>query len=241
MNGLFCSMELHVTIVYADAWPALFPIGFVALVITIVIIAVYVNYKMEKKRTEDLRVLANSLSFDFFPEGDDSAINALGAFQLFQIGRAKKIKNLMQGNAMGLTISLFDYTYVTGSGKQQQTVTQSVFVARRAGMDLPMFNLRPKSFWDRVGHFFGAKDIDFETHSAFTRLYLVKGNDEPEIRAVFSDAALDFFATHPNLHVEGNAERLMYYRGERVKPEKLKDFMVEGFEALKLFPSTDQE
>ena len=170
--------------------------------------------------------------------GTDVQIADMNAFHLFQIGRAKTIKNFMQGAAQGLTISLFDYSYVIGSGKHQQTIVQSVFVALRAEMRLPSFSVRPKSFWDRIGHWFGTKDIEFESNAAFTKACLVKGSDEVAIRAVFTDPLLDYLAAHPNVQLEGNGERLMFYRGARVKPEQIREFMAEGFAVLGLFPET---
>ena len=102
----------------------------------------------------------------------------------------------------------------------------------------PAFSVRPKSFWDRVGHWFGSKDVEFESHPAFNSACLVKGNDDVAIRAAFTEPLLDYLVVHPNVQLEGNGERLMYYRGARVKPEQLRDFMAEGFEVLNLFPAT---
>src|SRR5207247_2017681 len=83
---------------------------------------------------------------------------------------------------------------------------------------LPAFSVRPKSFWDRIGHWFGTKDVEFESHAAFNGACLVKGSDDVAIRAAFTEPLLDYLVAHPNVQLEGKGERLMYYRGERVKP-----------------------
>jgi hypothetical protein len=237
-HDLYAALFAHGGVLFAkDDFPAFVaPVAIVALVIIGVIVALVVNARWERQRTEALAAVAAGLGFDFFPKGDDRLVGEFGPFHLFQIGRAKTIKNFMQGAAQGLTISLFDYFYTTGSGKSQHTTVQSVFVAHRAGMNLPAFSVRPKSFWDRIGHLFGTKDVEFESHPAFNKTCLVKGTDDVAIRAVFSEPLMDYFVAHPKVQVEGTGERLMYYRGERVKPEKLRDFMAEGFEVLNLFP-----
>lgn len=214
----------------------LIPLAIFGVIIVAVAISMYFTARWEKQRTEALRVVADGLGFEYWPRGSDALVGEFGPFHLFQIGRARTIKNFMQGAAQGLTISLFDYSYVIGSGKHQQTIVQSVFVAHRAGMNLPSFSVRPKSFWDRIGHWFGTKDIEFESNPAFNNAFLVKGSDDVAIRAAFTDPLLEYLVTHPNVQLEGNGERLMYYRGARVKPEQMRDFMAEGFAVLGLFP-----
>ena len=59
-----------------------------------------------------------------------------------------------------------------------------------------------ESFWDRVTHWFGAKEFEFETHPEFTKIYIVKGTDEEGIRAIFTDSVLEYFGSRPNRQVE---------------------------------------
>ena len=50
----------------------------------------------------------------------------LDRFTLFSQGRSRQIKNFMYGQAQGVKAAVFDYIYVTGSGKSQQTHYQTV-------------------------------------------------------------------------------------------------------------------
>src|SRR5438105_4494701 len=99
---------------------------------------------MEKKRTEAFAALAQELNFEFSPKGNAKLLSDLGSCHLGSLGHSKQIKNLLKGRAQGLEICIFDYKYVVGSGKSQQTYQQSVFVARAGDMDLPKFTMRPE-------------------------------------------------------------------------------------------------
>jgi hypothetical protein len=214
-------------------------IGFIVFIIAMVIIAAIVNYYQEKKRTEAIRDLARQLSFDFSPMGNPELMAHLGGFHLMGIGHSREIHNLLQGSAGELQISIFDYRYVTGSGKQRRTWQQSVFVAQRLGMDLPTFSMRPESIWHKIGHLFGMNDINFETHPRFSGRYLLKGPDEGSIRELFRPEVLEYFEERTGLNIEGAGSLLLYATYKRLDPAKIRDFMAEGFDILKLLqPAT---
>jgi hypothetical protein len=220
---------------------AYFIIGILAVIITVAIIAAVVNHQLEKKRTEAFQKLAEEMSFEFFPAGAAGMQEELGEFHLFNIGRGKVIKNHLQGKAGGTELNIFDYRYIVGHGKHQQTVSQSVFVARSEGMNLPLFSMRPESIWHKLGNLFGLHDIDFESHPIFSRRYLLKGPDETAIREVFQPPILEYFEAHQGLNVEGIGDLLIYSTYKRLKPEKIRDFMAEGFAILKLFQPAEEQ
>ena len=71
----------------------------------------------------------------------------------------------------------------------------------------------------------------------FSKKYLLRGEDEQTIRALFTDAVLTFFAAHPDrVLLEGSDDQLILYRsGIRIEPENIPAFMKEGFEVFRLF------
>jgi hypothetical protein len=231
------SVHLSPIPLFADGgFPALlFPLAFVGFFVAVVVGIMILVARYERKRTEALKAVAADLNFEFFPGGNATTLAELSGFGLFQLGRSRALTNLMQGEAESLSISLFEYAYTTGSGKQQHRHVQTVFVAHQAGMQLPGFTLRPQSFWHRVGNLLGSKDIAFDTHPTFSKNYILNGSDEDAIRAVFTETVLDYFSTHLDLHIEVNGERILYYRSDRAKPEEFRDFMAKGFEILNVF------
>lgn len=192
----------------------------------------------EQQRTEAFRLLANEFSFEFFPLGDSGYFDSMNLLHLFSQGRNRVWSNLMRGEAGGLSVSIFDYSFTTGSGKSRRVHRQTVICFHFDEPKLPTFSLRPESFWHKVGGLLGVKDIDFQSHPRFSSSYLLQGADEEEIRKVFTHSVLDFFESNRNLCVEAMGGRLFHYApGVRVNPKDVRDFMARGFEILKQFRS----
>lgn len=80
-------------------------------------------------------------------------------------GRAHHI---VQGDIGGRNAKIFDYVFVTGSGKSSTTHEYSV-VCFYLGQAFPKFQLTPHTFWDKVSALFGARDVqigdpEFDKH-----------------------------------------------------------------------------
>ena len=207
-------------------------VGVIALVGGIL----YASYVAEKKRTEALQKVAGEMGFDFLPKGDGPFLESLKSFHLFSQGHSKKLLNLMRGTAHDLEVAIFDFRYVTGSGKHSHTWNQTVIAFRFAGEALPTFSLRPQNFGHRISKLFGYQNIDFETHTGFSRRYLLRGDQEQAIRDLFTTEVLDFYEGKPGLSTEGSGNLLLFYRhSKKVRPEQIRTLMEEGFGVLSLF------
>jgi hypothetical protein len=209
--------------------------GFVLLCAVIGVIAANI---FEKKRREALRALANELNLEFYEYGRTDLLTILSPLQLFNLGRSRYIRNLIRAEAGGIQLDIFDYRYVTGSGKHQQTSHYSVLTARADGLKLPQFSLKPASLMNKIGNWLGFRDISFDTHTKFSKLYRLEGANEPAIRDVFQPQVLEYFEEHPGLHVEGAGDLLVYFVSQRLAVAKIRDFMGDGFTMLNLFRAT---
>jgi hypothetical protein len=89
--------------------------------------------------------------------------------------------------------AVFDYIYVTGSGKSQQTHYQTVVYLEPVNLALPMFSLRPETLFHRMLSAFGYQDIDFGQRPEFSKQYILRGQNELAIRQTFNDRVLSFF------------------------------------------------
>ena len=143
-----------------------------------------------KKRREAMLEAAESMGLTFFPDGDPSLLNQLSAFKLFNQGRGRKMKNLIQGDSGEVNIAIFDYQYTTGSGKHSQTHVQSVVALQSSELVCPDFTMRPEGMFDKIGGMMGFQDIDFDTHPDFSRMFVLKAPDEQAVR--------DFFKRFPD-------------------------------------------
>src|SRR5262245_40412355 len=153
---------------------------------------VYACHRADNRRTEQLRRVAAELGFEFFLEGDPELLRILGSFDLLSLGTSPKLGHLMRGVARGLEVAVFDYHYVTHHGKSRRCWYHSVICFRAAGPPLPTFSLRPRHVGRQVGRWFGYQAIEIESRPRFSKLYLLRGDDENAVRKLLTEAALDY-------------------------------------------------
>jgi len=206
--------------------PILILVGVAALIVSIIFAAKH----FEKKRREALESAAEEMGLAFLPEGDQTIHSQVASFGLFNLGRARKMTNLISGSTDEVQIALFDYKYVTGSGKHQATHTQTVASLQSNQLRVPVFTMRAESMFDKIGSALGYQDIDFESHPEFSRMFVLKGENEPQIREFFSPEVLEFFETQNGTSVEARPGAIILYRpGKRVKPDQIKDLLSQAY------------
>lgn len=185
---------------------------------------------LARKRTEALQNAAMMIGFTFGGEEwpDKGRAPKLGT-ELFGKGHSRQIKNIMTGTGGGLRISLFDYAYTIGSGKNSQTYRQSVASFSKDDASLPYFALRPANVldkaWDAVAH----KNIHFEAAPEFARRYVLRGALPEKVQELFTPGLISFaegLDAREKWHIEGAGDTLVVYRlSKKVAPEKLRDFL----------------
>ncbi len=206
-------------------------VGIVALVGVILIVA----WLAEKKRDEKMREVANELGLDYFPEGNTVAMVELGSFSLLNSGRSRKQTKLIQGVTDEVKIAIFDYQYTTGGGKNSHTHRQSVASLRSDQLVMPAFTMRPENVFSQIGGLFGMKDIDFESHPQFSKMFVLKGPDEQAIRDFFTPPILTYFENHRGLCVEAfPGSMIFYWPGKRIAPEEIRNFLTQAYEVYGL-------
>ena len=191
------------------------------------------------KRRNEMRKVAEALNMDYYEQGKYGLVDYLSEFKLFSNGHSKSIKNLLihVDGEYGNDIRIFDYTFVIGGGKSTQVHKQTVFYIHSPKLDIPQFLLKPEHFFHKVGFFLGQKeDINFEFYPEFSKQYLLKGEQEPDVRNTFNDDILHFFTVEKNWSLEGRNNTLIFYRkSKRQKPEVIKDFYNKGILVFKMF------
>ena len=134
--------------------------------------------------------IAAGLGFEFFPTGDSVYLARLAGLELFSRGRQKKLWNLLRGTSHSFEVNIFDYSYVTGSGRRSRTWRQTIICLQSPALRLPDFMLSPKSFWNMIGAIFGHTEIEIEGHPVFSKMYVLRGSDPEAIRRTFTDNVL---------------------------------------------------
>ncbi len=207
-------------------------VGTLGLIGTVVVIAL----KIEKKRSAALQAAAEHMKFTFSRKGDPDLLDRLKGLHLFSQGHSKKITNVLMGKAGALDVAVFDYAYTTGGGQSSQHWRQTVILFESDDMGLPKFTLRPENVFHKIGQVFGYQDIDFDSHPEFSKRYLLRGENEEEVRATFGVEARSFYESDLKLSTEAAGPQLIHYRsGKRVSPDQISEFIKQGVRVLTLF------
>ncbi|HET6575765.1 MAG TPA: hypothetical protein VFG68_19345 [Fimbriiglobus sp.] len=213
------------------------PLTILSVAVAVGVVTGVVGRRRERRRTAALADAADGLGFEFHPDGDPVLTDRLARFHLFSQGHSSRLWNVLRGRTRDLDVAVFDYRYTVGRGKNRRTYSTTVACFRADDLDLPAFVLRPEGFWSRLGvSLLGRQDINFGTHPAFSKAYLLRGPDEAAVREVFGEPVLAYFEGQPRVSVEAAGGTLLYYRhASRVEPADARAFLTDGFAVLGLF------
>jgi hypothetical protein len=152
----------------AGALPCLLFGGFGALIVALVIWGII----RSRREREAMAALAAELGVRFYAEDPWDLPERYGQFDLFSSGHSKHATNVLAGDADGRSMMAFDYTYKTGSGKDESTYSYQALIL---GLPVlaPHLSLRDETFLDKMAAWVGHDDINFES-AEFSRKYYVK-------------------------------------------------------------------
>lgn len=202
---------------------------FIVLTIGIILFAAWSN----KKRTEAWRQVADELGIEFL--GDDNDVLArCGAMKTFSVGRSRHASNAIAGDAGDTQITICDYRYTTGSGKNRHIRQRTVCILQSDKLDVPHCYLRPEALFDSLGALFGGQDIDFVDDPDFSKAFVLQGDDEAAVRALFDADVRAWFTERrkQGFYFEGQGNLLVFHTGGRRKPSEAKDLMQQALEIM---------
>ena len=217
--------------------PILAPVLFFAAFAALAIFLFIHNRRKERERTEAMRQAAAQFRWAFAEAAPLNMIAGLEHFGLFNSGHSKEIKNMMYGEASGIKAAVFDYVYVTGSGKNRAVHNQTVVYLEPPNLRVPYFSLRPENFMHKIIAAFGYQDIDFGQRPEFSKNYLLRGQDEPAIRQVFNDRLLTFYESYAGTCTDAGGNQLLVFRaGHRFEPHEIQSYIALALNVLGLLP-----
>lgn len=183
-----------------------------------------------RKRTQALEEAAVRMGFTFGgDEWPDKGRAPMLETALFGKGHGHEVKNIAFGGAAGFRASVFDYTFIEGTGRNSQRYTQTVATFSKDRASLPYFELHEASTWDRAWDVVAHKNIHLETAPEFSRRYVLRGALPDKVSELFSPALISFVEgldTKEKWRIEGTDDTLVVYRiRKKAAPEKLRDFL----------------
>lgn len=194
------------------------PIFIIILAIAVIGAVGFFAYQEEKKRREALRLWAGQRGWRLVPDTIKSMHTEYPGLKVFQKGHSRTAKNIIQGELHGRPVTLMDYRYVVGHGKNRSTHNRGVIILKTDFPTVPMF-IRRESALDRVGEFFGADDIDFES-SEFSRKFYVKSNDRKWAFDVIHSRTMEYLMKAPSFTIEFGLGEIAVYKTGRCDTDR---------------------
>lgn len=202
----------------------------VAGILGLVGFGIYAGYRAQKQRREALLMVCQTLGFRWQGEGDTITTHDL---PIFDRGHGRKTTNVMEGELAGHAVTVMDYRYVTGGGKNSQTHHQTLALFPAGAAGLPDFELAPENILHKLGQVFGYQDLDFPENEEFSKRYLLRGADEGAIRRTFNATVLAFLAGKPGWSVQTRGGAAVLFQARtRCKPDQLPSFLADALQIL---------
>ncbi|MEL7332429.1 MAG: hypothetical protein AAFN12_09265 [Cyanobacteria bacterium J06560_2] len=204
--------------------------------LVLILVATGVSTYLNHKRAQLIESLAAEWGFTYRKQAQNCLPRE--RFDLFSKGRNCHLANVIRREQGSVMVSIGEYTYTTGSGKNRSRHCQTVVILDSERLALPQFSLMPENVLHKIGQLFGYKDIDFDTHPDFSQFFLLRGPDEIRIREAFDTDVLDFFEMkfferQQRISVEGAGSTLIYYYADRRRDPRRWQQMIA--EALKVY------
>jgi len=181
------------------------------LVAGVAILVVGLAVYLPRKRRKDLEALAVSMGLPFSAQGPDTGGTGL---ELFRAGHSRSAANRIEARVLDFTINVFDYSYVTGSGKHRNSHNFTLALIRCPGTGVPVFDLKPETFLYKLGELVGFKDIDLPAFPLFSEKYRLTGPNETAAHVFFTPRRAAWFEVNPGLRVQGAPGWVLFFRKE---------------------------
>ena len=204
--------------------------------VVIGVISMIAGNVYEQKRTKGWEEIAQKPGMEFLGERND-VLSRYGRMKAFQVGRSHRMKNVISVESGEVRILAGDFRYRTGSGKNSHTHHRTVCVLESSMMDVTHCSLRPeRKLFDAIGQALGGQDIDFEEDPQFSKAFVLQGEDETAVRALFDPDIRAWFTERAgrNFYFEALGNTLVFHSGKRVAPSQAPELMDQAIQIMKL-------
>jgi hypothetical protein len=173
------------------------------VLIGIAAFAASINHKRaDRTRVLDLQTLAGRLKFeDFNPNRDEGFAMGWGFLNWLAQGQERYAFNILRGTYHEQALFVFDYHYLTGSGKSREehycTLLMLVFKE-----SFPQVSIGPESLRAKIAAALGVgNDIKFES-AEFSRMFYVQSKDKKFAYDVCNPQMIEYLLANRGLQIE---------------------------------------
>ena len=188
-------------------------VGFLA----IVIVAVVAGIMSARKRREAMVSLAAKLGLRFDPAKDRHLAKRYKFLNKLRRGSNRYAYNVLSGSYQGHEITVFDYHYKTGSGKNTHHHRFSFFILH-LGATFPELVIGPEGVFSKIAQAVGYDDIDFESHE-FSRKFCVRSADKKFAYDVCNARMIEYLLSNRDFGIEIDSNVLAISFNRRLAPD----------------------
>ncbi len=184
--------------------------GFLAIILGSIIYFVIVVTNNEIKMKQAIIDYCKNNNLKYFEKAKNIPAVAK-SFSLININGHNYLDE-MSGTRGNYTIDVFDYSYVTGSGKRSHYIVNTICIVKGNNIKMPKFFIRDKkAIIDSLGKLFGGQDIIFSEDTTFSNKFVLQGNSEPLIKEFFDSKIRATFSNNhiPEYKYEGDQDCFM--------------------------------
>jgi MFS superfamily sulfate permease-like transporter len=111
--------------------------------------------------------------------------------------------------------SVFDVEFTEGAFIAKEVVKTTVLHIKLE-CKIPVFTLDKEGLLEMIYNLAGFKDITLDNHPDFNKRFYLSGENQKEIREVFTNDLILFLESNPYYHIESNGSSLMVLKKERL-------------------------
>ncbi len=171
-------------------------VGFIAIAAVVVVL----GYLSSLKRREAMAAVAAKLGLQFAPHKDRVLARRYEFLDKLRAGADRYAYNILSGDYQGHGVTLFDYHYRTGSGKDTHHHYISFFILHLSA-SFPELVIGPEGFFSKIAQAVGYDDIDFESHE-FSRRFCVRCPDKKFAYDVCNARMIEYLLSNADLAIE---------------------------------------
>jgi len=209
------------------------PVIFVGFIAVFIVIAV-LGFISAAKRREAMLLLAQRLGLHFEPHKNRYMARELRFLNKLRHGSNRYAYNILSGNYRGHDVTVFDYHYQTGSGKDTHHHHFSFFTVRLPGA-FPELTIGPEGVFSKIAQAVGYDDIDFESHE-FSRKFCIRSRDKKFAYDFCHAQMIEYLLANPDLTLEVELNTLAISFNRRLRPEEIEPNLERAIQVRLLMP-----
>lgn len=188
-------------------------VGFFALIIVIGVL----GYLNSMKRRQAMMALASRLGLHFYYQKDRDIPRRYRFLDKLRAGRDRYAFNILTGNYQDNDVTIFDYHYKTGSGKDTHHHYLSFFLLNLPIL-FPELVIVKEGIFSKIGQALGYDDIDFESHE-FSRKFCVRSKDKKFAYDVCNAQMIEYLLSNTDLSIEIEDNIIAISFNRRLSPD----------------------